>query len=121
LKCEKFSVVIGEIRDISLTASRRFTLAIEQSRVTGFIVRHQHQPKDLNPIFSTARWRITSLPGRPVDGMAGLGFPHWNVELLKLRSGKPGQWQVEWRADHFEVIEEKQHSAVTLPLGKTAS
>jgi protein ImuA len=38
------------------------------------------------------------------DGMPGVGFPRWNVQLLKVRNGKPGAWQIEWSADGFRHI-----------------
>ena len=30
------------------------------------------------------------------DNMPGISFPRWQVELLKIRNGKPGRWQLEW-------------------------
>jgi protein ImuA len=42
------------------------------------------------------------------DGLPGVGFPRWQVELLKVRNGNPGCWQVEWVAGSFAlVVEEK--------------
>jgi protein ImuA len=35
------------------------------------------------------------------NGIPGVGFPCWNVELLKVRNGRPGTWQVEWRGGRF--------------------
>ena len=119
LKCGKLTAVIGEIKNISLTASRRLTLAIEQSKVTGFVVRHDH--KDLNPLSCFARWRITSLASHPAENMPGLGFPRWNVDLLKVRSGRPGSWQIEWHADHFEAIAKETPSQIISPMWRTAS
>jgi len=104
LKCDKLAAVIGEVKNINLTASRRLQLATEQSKVTGFILRHQ--PKNLNPLACVARWRITSLPSKPEDGMPGVGFPRWNVELLKIRNGKPGTWQIQWSSKGFTEIKE---------------
>ena len=43
LKCEGLAAVIAEIKDLSFTASRRLQLAVEQSRVTGFIIRNNPQ------------------------------------------------------------------------------
>jgi protein ImuA len=94
LKCTGLSAVIGEVQDLSFNASRRLQLAIEQSQVTGFIVRRN--PRSLNTTASLARWKITSLPGELPAGMPGVGFPRWNVELLKVRNGKPGSWQIEF-------------------------
>ncbi len=60
LRCVGVATVIAETPEMSFTASRRFQLAVEQSRVTGFIIRQ-------NPInlatASVTRWRVTHLPG----------------------------------------------------------
>jgi protein ImuA len=34
-----------------------------------------------------------------------VGHPRWNVELLRIRNGKPGQWQVEWSDGCFRITE----------------
>ena len=93
LKCEGLASVIAETPEISFTASRRFQLAVEQSRVTGFIVRCN--PRNLSTTCVT-RWKITPLPTLSEDGLPGVGFPRWKVELLKVRNGTPGVWQLEW-------------------------
>jgi protein ImuA len=93
LKCEGLAAVIADTPEVSFTASRRLQLAVEQSRVTGFIIRRN--PRNLATACVT-RWKITSLPSASEDGLPGVGFPRWNVELLKVRNGTPGQWQLEW-------------------------
>lgn len=93
LKCEGIAAVIADTPEISFTASRRFQLAVEQSRVTGFIIRRN--PRNLATACVT-RWRISPLPTVSEDDLPGLGFPRWNVELLKVRNGTPGAWQLEW-------------------------
>lgn len=100
LKCEGLAAVVGEIKEISFTASRRLQLAVEQSRVTGFIIRHN--PRNLNTIACVCRWKIIPLPSELEGNMPGVGFPRWNVELLKVRNGKPGIWQMEWVAGRFQ-------------------
>lgn len=99
LKCNRITAVIGEIKDITFKESRRLQLATEQSRVTGFILRLQ--PKLSNTVACVSRWRITCLPSELEDGMPGVGFPRWNVELLRVRNGKPGSWKVEWSSNCF--------------------
>ena len=99
LKCEGLAAVIGETPDLSFTASRRLQLAVEQSRVTGFVIRRN--PANLATT-SVSRWKITPLPSDS-DGLPGLGFPQWNVELLKIRNGTPGKWKMEW-AGRFRHI-----------------
>ena len=102
LACEGLAAVVGEVQEMGFTASRRLQLAVEQSRVTGFILRHH--PRNLNPIAAVARWKITPLPSEPEAGMPGIGFPRWNVELARIRNGQPGMWQMEWRAGHFHLV-----------------
>jgi protein ImuA len=106
LKCEGLAAVVGELRDLSHTASRRLQLAVEQSRVTGFLLRHQ--PRNLSTAACVARWRITAVPSELEAGVPGVGFPRWRVELLKVRNGRPGQWEVEWAAGRFGAVEQEQ-------------
>lgn len=99
LKCKGLAAVVAEIKELSFMASRRLQLAVEQSSVTGFIIRHQ--PRNIGVTACVSRWQITPLPSRLEDGMPGVGFPRWNVELLKIRNGRPGTWQIEWSAGRF--------------------
>lgn len=114
LKCEGLAAVIGETRDIGFTASRRLQLAVEQSRVTGFILRDQ--PRNLNPVACMARWRITPLASDPGNGLPGVGFPRWRVELMKVRNGKPGIWQLEWAEGRFHTLAGIADDAAQQPL-----
>lgn len=101
LKCGALTAVIGEINTISFTESRRLQLAVEQSNVTGFLIR-----KDSGKIGASAcvsRWKITSLPSKPIDDLPGVGFPTWRVELLRIRNGRPGVWNVVWEDSKFKV------------------
>lgn len=102
LKCDGLAAVVGELRDLSFTASRRLQLAVEQSRVTGFIVRRD--PHSLSANACVSRWEITSLPSELPDNLPGVGFPRWNVDLLKIRNGKPGCWKLEWTGKRFRHI-----------------
>jgi protein ImuA len=104
LKCSGLAAVIGEMPELGFTPSRRFQLAVEQSRVTGFILRQS--PRALFPNACVSRWRISPLPSFASDDLPGPSFPRWNVELLKIRNGKPGSWQVEWSDGRFRPISE---------------
>lgn len=103
LKCEGLSAVIGEIPELSFTASRRLQLAVEQSRVTGFVIRQN--PKQLNTTACVTRWKITALPSDEQKALPGVGFPRWQVELLKVRNGKPGSWPIEFKAGRFRHVQ----------------
>ena len=102
LKCDGLSAVIGEINELSFTASRRLQLVVEQSQVTGFILRNN--PRSINTTACVTRWKITSLPSELAEAIPGVGFPRWNVDLLKIRNGKPGNWQIEWAAGKFRHV-----------------
>jgi len=110
LKCKGLSAVIGEMQELNFTASRRLQLAVEQSRVTGFILRRN--PRSINTTACITRWQISSVKSELADDMPGVGFPRWNVELLKVRNGHPGKWQIEFVAGRFRHISK----AVAIPL-----
>jgi protein ImuA len=122
LKCEGLAAVVAEIREVSFLVSRRFQLAVEQSRVTGFLLRDK--PRNRDPIAAVARWRVTPAAGGKNAGgsgvggwakaagewaddeeaMPGVGFPRWKVDLLRIRGGRPGNWELEWREGKFHFI-----------------
>lgn len=103
LKCERLAAVVGELRELGMTVSRRYQLAVEQSRVTGLVIRQQ--PRQLYPNAAVARWHVTHLPGLIGPDMPGVGFPRWNIQLSRIRNGHPGSWEVGWQAGrfHFET------------------
>ena len=117
LKCNGLSAVVGEISDFSFTHSRRFQLAVEQSQVTGFIIRNHIGQININTCVS--RWEIQPVPSETFDGLPGLGFSRWQVELLKIRNGKPGTWLLDWAADRFQLITQKMPAIHFLPKKKT--
>jgi protein ImuA len=96
LKCNGLVAVVGEITGLSFKASRQLQLAVEESHVTGFIIRRMLH--EANTTACVSRWKINSLPSIHEDGMPGIGFPRWNVELLKVRNGKPGKWEITFEA-----------------------
>lgn len=104
LKCDALTAVVGELHDLSFNESRKLQLAVEASKVTGFILRKAR--KNISTTASVTRWKITSLPSDPVDGLPGVGFPKWKVELLRVRNGKTGTWELSWRKGHFETRED---------------
>ncbi|MEJ5961823.1 ImuA family protein [Pedobacter immunditicola] len=109
LKCMGLAAVIGEVREISFMESRRLQLAVERSKVTGFVLR-----TDATKISTTAcvaRWQITPIATELDDGMPGLGAPRWKVNLLRVRNGNPGSWNMAWATGAFQFIPER----TTLP------
>ena len=104
LRCDALIAVVGEVKELSFTNSRRLQLAIEYSKVTGFI--HRVYPRTKNATACIARWKISPLPGIIEEGMPGVGFPKWSVELTKVRSGRPGSWQIAWTPTGFQHFSE---------------
>lgn len=101
LKCEGLIAVIGEIKELTFTESRRLQLAVEHSGVTAFI--HRHEPYTENAVASTARWKITPLPSISHDSLPGIGYSCWDVQLLKVKNGKPNAWTVSWFNGSFQT------------------
>lgn len=110
LKCDALGAVVGELNELNFNESRRLQLAVERSRVTGFI--HRFRPKTQNAVACVTRWKVTPLVSSIPDGMPGVGFPAWNIELLKVRNGQPGEWQVKWSPKGLEYIEQE---TITMP------
>ncbi len=105
LKCEALTAVIGEIKELSFTESRRLQLAVERSGVNCFI--HRHRPFKENSVACTTRWKIAPLPGIVENGLPGVGYSCWDVQLLKVRNGKPDSWQVSWTDNMFVPLGHK--------------
>lgn len=117
LKCKTLSAVVGELSALDFTASRRLQLAVENSRVTGFI--HRSQPRTENTIACVSRWRITPLASWQLTEAPGLGLPRWNVELTKVRNGQPGHWQVEWTKAGFREVPRFAQTEARTSIRKT--
>ncbi|MCG6188504.1 ImuA family protein [Maribellus maritimus] len=102
LKCSSFAAVVAELRNVSFAESRRLQLAVGESRVTGFL--HRHHPFINNTLACVSRWQIRPAVSWLPEGIPGVGFPRWEVELMKIRNGRPGKWQFEWRDGVFRHL-----------------
>lgn len=102
LKCGALTAVIGETQELSFTSSRRLQIAVEKSQVTGFILRNNLLKQ--NTTACVARWRINSMISESGGDLPGIGFPHWKVELLRIRNGKPGSWEVKWEMGRLKPV-----------------
>jgi protein ImuA len=110
LKCSSVSTVVGEMPTLDFTSSRRLQLAVEKSCVTGFVIRPYAEK--LTTTACVSRWKIASLPGEAIDELPGVGFPQWQVELQRVRNGKPGTWEVRWQNGKLETVEKVRHQFV---------
>lgn len=119
LKCNALTAVVGEFTALTFEDSRRLQLAVEQSKVTGFI--HRYQPKIENTVACASRWKITPLFSDVPDQLPGMGFPRWNIDLLKVRNGKPANWQVQWSAvGGLEYLHSIEHTIPKIYTRQTA-
>lgn len=102
LKCDGLVAVIAEMRELGFKASRRLQLAVEKTKVTGFILRND--PQNMQTTACLTRWKISSRASHTRAGLPGLGFPTWKVELLKVRNGKPGSWEMEFAGGRLRPV-----------------
>lgn len=107
LKCDALSAVVAEMSELGFTESRRLQLAVEKSRVTGFVLRTN--PKKISTTACVSRWKITPTQSESIDGMPGVGYPQWKVELLRIRNGKPGTWELRWENGKFNYVNERDN------------
>jgi protein ImuA len=113
LKCKGIAAVICETRQLDFRQSRRLQLAIEQSQVTGFILRKD--AKNIPNSVCLARWTVMPLKTKLRPGLPGVGHPRWQIDLLRVKNGQPGSWQFEWKNKQFRHLppQEKQQPVTT--------
>ncbi|MFC3197916.1 ImuA family protein [Parapedobacter deserti] len=103
LKCPGLAAVVAEVRELEFVQSRRLQLAVEKSRIMGFVLRSN--PRKIGATASVARWQIRHLASALEEGLPGVGFPRWEVELMKVRNGHPGYWKIEWSSGNFIPVD----------------
>jgi protein ImuA len=86
--------VVGEVRQVSLKASRRLLLAAQKTGVAVFLLRPPLRAPKSENVACVTRWRIAVRPSTPL-AVPGIGPPQWSIELLRARDGAVGQWIVE--------------------------
>ena len=89
------ALIVGEVRRLDGTASRRLQLAAENGATPVLLVNggdHAAAPGALT------RWRVESAPSGPAADGPGLGAPRFALNLLRARGAAPGAWLIEW--DH---------------------
>lgn len=98
LRCPQVSAVMAVVKSADLTLSRRWQLAAEASGATGFLLTDPVAKPSIASVIT--RWQVTSIPA-----LAGAAFhePHWSLDLLYCRGGRPAQWTVAWREGRLEL------------------
>ncbi len=101
LKCRALAAVVGEVRRLDLTASRRLQLAAEAGGACGLLWRPSAD--GLAASVAQTRWHVASAPsgssGRAdaVGGRRLVESPRLAVRLSRCRGGATGEWILEWR------------------------
>jgi protein ImuA len=93
LRHSGLSAVVGELRRLPMTASRRLVLAAEKSGVMAMALRRQAGP-DEAPNAARTRWRVSPYPSAALP-VPGIGRARWQVALTRCRGGTPKNWIVE--------------------------
>ena len=90
------AAVVGEVSSPSFTATRRLSLASAEAGVPCLIIPTS-EPGTASA--ARTRWRIAAAPSTPAayDARAP-GHSSWHIALTRCRSGRPGEWTVDW--DH---------------------
>ena len=108
LRCDQVAAVVGELGDISLTASRRLQLAAEETGVTALSLRSKVDKPP--PSAAATRWRLDAVTHekdwpRANDNndfintppaLPELGAARWQAELFRCRGGTSANWMMEW-------------------------
>jgi protein ImuA len=90
--------VVAEVARLSMTSSRRLSLAAEASGSIAIAVRRwrrQTEAADFGqPTASATRWRVSTLPSTPLP-VPGVGRARWLLELIRCRAGESADFVVD--------------------------
>jgi protein ImuA len=98
--------VVGEVGSVSLTQSRRLSLAAAAGDTTVLLLG-PHNANAANA--AETSWRIGVSPGAPDPLVTSApGNQRWRVRLTRCRGGRTGSWVVEWchETHRFSLAEE---------------
>ena len=102
----------GKCPALDLTASRRLSLAAEQSGMALLLLRQEAKPV---PSAADTRWAVSAAPSEALEANAP-GPPLFEIELLRRRAGPSGmRWCLEWDRDQI-AFHEPAHPGAVVPL-----
>lgn len=110
MRCPGLGMVVleswGASRHLDLTASRRLSLASQESGVTGLVLRAMGEPE---ASAAATRWQVAAAPSSDPLGLPGRAA--FSATLLRRRSGPAGWgWNLEWNHESHRFSQ-----AQTLP------
>ncbi|WP_421952737.1 ImuA family protein [Pelagibacterium sp.] len=118
LRCAGLGGVIfeswGNSKHLDLTASRRLSLAAQDSGATGLLLRVKAGPE---PSAAATRWQVEAAPSSDLLGLPGR--PALRARLLRQKSGPSGWcWNLEWNHETLGFAQTQALSgAVAAPYG----
>ncbi|MBT6096371.1 MAG: hypothetical protein HOH04_15905 [Rhodospirillaceae bacterium] len=92
LRSGALAAVLGEIRNLSPTATRRLQLAAEDGGTLAFLAHSRAAAATMT------RWQVAAAASRHPRGNWP-GKTCWHVRLERCRGAGGGQWFVEWHDD----------------------
>ena len=99
------AAVVGEVGELSRTASRRLQLGCLRHGVTGFVLRrwpHGYRERQRDATAAVTRWSLS--PQTSVRDGREPGPSRWRVALTHARGGRPGEWIMEIADDASDSV-----------------
>lgn len=122
LSCAVLGAVVLEIpgnpKILDLTASRKLTLAAGRTNITVCLLRFTAK---VSASAAETRWLVRGVPS-PVH-REDWGQPAFDVDLVRNRQGRTGQWVMEWSCDHglFQPAAPHFGAMVSAPSNRQAA
>jgi protein ImuA len=109
----------GQAKELDMTAARRLALAAEASGTTMICLFTGREPC---PSPALSRWRVAAAPATAGPRWL-MGRPRIRAELIRSRTGRTGEWCVEWDSDAcvFRPAEISRHPAAIPADGSAAA
>jgi protein ImuA len=122
LSCAALGAVVIEIQGkpkiLDLAASRRLTLACTKKNVAAFLLRFGAKP---DASAAETRWLVRAVPSPAQE--ENWGHPVFEVDLIRNRHGRTGQWVMEWSCNHglFQNPPAHRGAVVSTPSDRQAA
>lgn len=100
LKSKCVDAVLCELPELNFRQSQRLQRYIEKYGTAAFVICPERELAKHNAC--TARWQVRPAKSINQDGLPGIGYTCWEIELLKVRNGNTGKHLLTWRNQQLE-------------------